>query len=136
MELTIFYSWQAKTDSKKNRYYIKNCIEKAYKMIQKETPSISFKLLESVNKESGSPAVASTIMDERIPNCDIFVADLSVTDPYSKLEILKNKFHKKKCRDVHQANNVMIEYGIAYKSIGKECIIGVLNSVFTISIFL
>ena len=128
MELTIFYSWQAKTDSKKNRYYIKNCIEKAYKMIQKETPSISFKLLESVNKESGSPAVASTIMDERIPNCDIFVADLSVTDPYSKLEILKNKFHKKKCRDVHQANNVMIEYGIAYKSIGKECIIGVLNS--------
>ena len=129
MKLTIFYSWQMKTDTKKNKNYIKDCIEKACKKIEQkpkpELKGISFELQEGRTGISGTPQIASTIMDERIPNCDIFIADLTVTDPLNYLE----RFYPKKWkRDVHQANNVMFEYGNAYKTVGERRIICVLNS--------
>lgn len=118
-----------KTDTKKNKNYIKDCIEKACKKIEQrpklELKGISFELQEGRSGISGTPQIASTIMDERIPNCDVFIADLTVTDPLNKLE----RFYPKKWkRDVHQANNVMFEYGNAYKSVGEKRIICVLNS--------
>jgi hypothetical protein len=127
MKLTIFYSWQAKTNIKKNKNYISTCIEKACKKVEKKRKNINFEIQEGENNISGTPQIATLIMDERIPNCNIFIADLSVTDPYALYEKFFNKIKTKK-RDVHQANNVMLEYGIAYKAIGSEVIIGVLNS--------
>jgi hypothetical protein len=129
MKYTVFYSWQMKTDTKKNKNYIKDCIEKACKKIEQkpkpELKGISFELQEGRSGISGTPQIARTIMDERIPNCDIFIADLTVTDPLNKL----TRFYPKKWkRDVHQANNVMFEYGNAYKSVGEKRIICVLNS--------
>jgi hypothetical protein len=118
-----------KTDPKKNKHYIKECIEKACRKIEQkpnpELKGISFKLQEGRSGISGTPQIVSTIMDDRIPNCDIFIADLTVTDPHNKLEKL---YPKKYRRDVHQANNVMFEYGNAYISVGEKRIICVLNS--------
>jgi hypothetical protein len=121
MEIKIFYSWQAKTGIKENRNYIYNCINKAIKKIKLD--DIKLELIQSADNKPGSPEIAHTIMDENIPNCDIFIADLSITDSLSYFE----KLFKRK-REIHQAINVIMEYGVAYHSIGKDRIIGVLNS--------
>ena len=72
MKLRIFYSWQSTTEGKYNRYFILNCIEKAAKNLNKtpEFKEIEFLILEGVRGEPGSPAVASKIIDERIPSRD------------------------------------------------------------------
>ncbi|MDD4685562.1 MAG: hypothetical protein PHD45_10070 [Bacteroidales bacterium] len=128
MDLEIFYSWQSKITPTKNRYYIKKCLKKAISKIeeQKKYPElngVNLILEEGVSGLPGSPPVASTIVDDRIPNCAIFIADLSVTDPLKDYEIKKK--HK---RGVHQALNVIFEYGVAYNAISSARIIGILNS--------
>lgn len=127
MDLIIFYSWQAKTLPKNNQHYIKNCIEKAIKKIKSQNKyielfDVDLILQEGIGKMPGSPQVATTIIN-RIQNCDIFITDLSITDPLTNDEI-KNSIK----RDVHRADNVLFEYGIAYDSISELRIIGVLNA--------
>jgi len=80
MEITIFYSWQTSTDTKYNKNFINKCLEKAIKKIntKPEFKNVKFKLIEAIRGEPGSPPVAAKIIDERIPNSDIFIADLSV----------------------------------------------------------
>ena len=87
MEIKIFYSWQTNTNTKYNKNFIYSSIEKAIKKTKAkpEFTSIDFKLLEGVRGESGSPPVASKINDERIPDCDIFIADLSVVNKIPSL---------------------------------------------------
>ena len=127
MKITIFYSWQSTTDPKYNKIFIKTCIEKATKEIKKKNPfkSIDFELQEGINKKPGSPSIADTIMDERIPNADIFIADLSIVNylPCWK-RILKLENNRKSFLN----NNVTLEYGIAYNALGKERIIGIINT--------
>lgn len=131
MKLTIFFSWQMSTLTKYNKYFILDCIKKSVKKLKTkpELKGIDFIIQEGVTKEPGSVQVASRIVDERIPNCDIFIADLSVVNHVGK----KTQFIKKLIRDKYkpfQNNNVMYEYGIAYDAIGEERIIGVLNNVY------
>jgi hypothetical protein len=81
MKISIFYSWQNSTDTKYNRYFIFQCIEKAINKIKQkpEFSSFEFDLLEGIRGEAGSPPVASRILDDRIPNSDIFISDLSIS---------------------------------------------------------
>lgn len=131
MEIKIFYSWQTNTNTKYNKNFIYSSIEKAIKKTKAkpEFASIDFKLLEGVRGESGSPPVASKINDERIPDCDIFIADLSVVNKIPSLvrTILKLFGYNLKPA---QNNNVINEHGVAYNALGYEKIIGVLNEVF------
>jgi len=132
MKITIFYSWQSRTDETYNKEFIRDCIRAALKQIRKnkgKLKDVTFELQEGIDKIAGSPPVASTIMDKRIPNCNIFIADLTVTDSLSDREKFLQFFAGKK-RQFHQANNVVIEYGIAYNAIGYNQIIGVLNSAY------
>ncbi|SMC95075.1 hypothetical protein [Pedobacter nyackensis] len=131
MKLKIFFSWQMTTDVKYNKRFILNCIEKAVKKLKNkpEFSNIEFIILEGITGEAGSPQVASLIVDERIPNCDIFIADLSVVNHISWLgreiqNLTGNKYKP------FQNNNVIYEYGVAYNSLGEQKIIGVLNSAF------
>lgn len=129
MKITIFYSWQSTTIGKYNRYFIKDCIEDAKKQIKKlpDFKSIDIEIQEGIAGESGSVAVASSITDKRIPDCDIFIADLSVINWVSKWKkYLKNIIGDK--YKPHQNNNVILEYGVAMNSVGLERIIGILNS--------
>lgn len=127
MELTIFYSWQSKTLRKKNKNYIDTCIKKAIKQIKRKNKyselfNVDFIIQEGISNVSGSPQVAATIID-RIKNCDIFIADLSITDPLTNEEITNSIK-----REVHRADNVLFEYGIAYNAISEFRIIGVSNA--------
>ncbi len=128
MKLTIFYSWQNTTEAKYNRYFILNCIKKAVKKLKNkpELKSIEFEIQEGISNEPGSPGVASKIIDERIPKCDIFIADLSVVNSLPNWKKKLQKLIGIKYKPV-QNNNVIFEYGVAYNKLGLERIIGVLN---------
>jgi len=131
MNITIFYSWQTTTDTKFNKSFIYSCIEKAIKKLQQKPTfkDVKFEIQEGIRGEPGSPPVASKITDERIPNCDIFIADLSVVNQVSKLSkfitnLLGDKFKP------FQNNNVINEHGIALNALGPEKIIHVLNNAY------
>lgn len=117
------------TETKYNKYFILDCIKKSVKKLKNkpELKDVEFIIQEGITGESGSVQVASKIADERIPNCDIFIADLSVINHINGF----NRFVRKITGDKYkpfQNNNVFYEYGIAYESIGEQRIIGILNN--------
>jgi hypothetical protein len=130
MKIKIFYSWQTDTASKINRNFIFDCIKKSVKAICKkpEFQNVDFEILEGVTNEPGSVAVANQITDERIPNCDIFIADLTVVN-----HLFPDSLSEEIIRDLKQSikpspnPNVLLEYGVAYRALGVEKIIGVIN---------
>ena len=130
MKLKIFFSWQMTTDSKYNKYFILDCIKKSVQNLKNkpELKGVEFIIQEGVNGETGSVQLASKIMDERIPNCDIFIADLSIINHNFSLQI-PVEFHEtlKKTIKPTPNPNVLLEYGVAYESIKEERIIGILN---------
>jgi hypothetical protein len=129
MKIKIFYSWQTTSNTKYNKNFILTCIEKAVKKVNKkpELKEIEFIILEGVRGEPGSPQVASKITDERIPNSDIFIADLSVVNHISGFKKFVRKIVNDKFKPF-QNNNVINEHGVASNAIGLEKMIGVLNS--------
>src|SRR5688572_8899193 len=129
MKLRIFYSWQTDTDPKDNRYFISSCIEKAVNRLTKspEFSNIEFEILDGVRGLPGSPRIASTITDERIPSSDIFIADLSIVNNVNGfIKFLQNIFGTKFKAQIN--NNVINEHGVALNALGLPKIIGVLNS--------
>ena len=119
------------TDTKFNKYFIHDCIKKSVKKVKKkpELRGVEFEILEGVTGEPGSVAVASKISNERIPKCDIFIADLSVVNYTNAFGRLIRKISKDPYKPF-QNNNVILEYGIAYSKLGEEKIIGILNNEF------
>jgi hypothetical protein len=128
MKLTLFFSWHS-TQTKYNKNFILSCIDKATKKISKtpEFKDAEFEVLEGVRGEPGSPQVAAKIIDERIPNCDVFIADLSVVNPEPRVSKVVNWFIRRKPK-LFQNNNVIYEHGVATNAIGLERIVGVLNT--------
>src|SRR5690606_5526695 len=120
-------SWQTTTNTKYNKNFILACIEKAVKKVNKkpELKEVGFIILEGVRGEPGSPQVASKITDERIPNSDIFIADLSVVNHISGFKKFVRKIVNDKFKPF-QNNNVINEHGVANNAIGLEKMIGVL----------
>lgn len=131
MKVTIFFSWQTTTEVKYNRRFIYTCIEKSIKKLKlkPEFKEINFDLQEGITGEAGSVKVASKIVDDRIPKCDIFIADLSVVNSMSKLAKRVMNFLGTNYKPF-QNNNVIYEYGVAYDSIGEQKIIAVLNKTY------
>lgn len=130
MKLKIFFSWQMTTESKYNKYFILDCIRKSAKNLEKrnELKGVEFIIQEGINGVPGSVQLASTIMDKRVPSCDIFIADLSIINHTFSSEI-PVEFHEtlKKTIKPTPNPNVLLEYGVAYESIKEDRIIGILN---------
>ncbi|MDP3468284.1 MAG: hypothetical protein Q8S11_08115 [Daejeonella sp.] len=131
MKIKIFYSWQTSTSTKYNKNFIQDSIEKAIRKLKKipETKDIEYVLQEGISNEPGSPPVAGKITDERIPNCDIFIADLSVTNKMPSPVVWILKKFKLPYRP-SQNTNVILEYGVALDAIKYERLIGVLNKAY------
>ncbi len=131
MKLRIFFSWQVTTTTTYNKNFILKCIEKATKDLKltPEFKEVEFIILEGVRGEPGSPPVASKIMDERIPSCDIFIADLSVVNSITSTQKFFRWLSGEKFKPF-QNNNVINEHGVASNALGFEKIIGVLNNVY------
>lgn len=122
MKLKIFYSWQS-ADKKHNKNFISDCIKDAGKKIKQipDFKKVEIEITDAIRDEIGQVAVADTIIQKVIPNCDIFIADL--TGP--KI----NKFVRWLFKTKTAPNpNVMAEYGVALNSLGKQRIISVINT--------
>ena len=121
MKVSIFYSWQSDLPNNKNRGMISNCIDKATKQLLKTCPKVTaFELEMDSRNESGTPDLVKNIF-EKIDNCDIFVADIS---------IINSNSHKENNERPTPNPNVLLELGYAAKTIGWSNIICVYNSEF------
>ena len=123
MKIKIFYSWQTTTNTKYNKNFISDSIKDTVKKIKQipDFKNIDFEIKDAVRGESGQVAIADTIIQKIIPECDIFIADLTA----SKVNKLVSFFFKTKPTP---NPNVMTEYGVALSSLGKQKIISILNA--------
>lgn len=128
MKVNIFYSWQNTTNRDYNHYFIRDCINEAVKIIERypEFQEVDFEFQDGVRGIAGTPSIANTIMNERIPECDIYIADLSIVNRSKLLERLAKENNEVYPLTIN--NNVLIEFGIAYHSLNSEQIICVLNN--------
>lgn len=133
MKINIFYSWQSSTNETYNKRFIRKCIDKAVIEINRSNQfqGIDINVTDATRGESGSPEVASTIIDNKIPNCDIFIADLSVVNYLEEdiIDLIKSKWPTYKHK-FYQNNNVLHEYGVAIPIISRKRIIGILNNAY------
>lgn len=117
MSQNIFYSWQSDNDQKVTRYFIKDALEKAIKVVDEKTGiEEPIRLDQDTQDVPGSPEIVSTIF-RKIESCAIFVADLSFIGVSTSEKNTPNP-------------NVLIELGYAYKAIGSSKIITVMNEHF------
>ncbi len=122
-EITVFYAWQTDRDKKANRYLIQDAAERAIKRLTK-APTIPYDLRFDHDTKDipGMPAITDTIL-QKIEQAGIFLADLTYvaeTDPAEcegRSKPLPNP-------------NVLFELGYAFKVLGHERIICVMNTAY------
>lgn len=122
-EFTVFYAWQADRDKKSNRYLIQKAAEEALERIGKDsTTGCSMILDHDTLDVPGTPAVTDTIL-QKIGKATIFLADLTYvaqtepSDATGKKKSVPNP-------------NVLFELGYAFKVLGSERIICVMNDAY------
>jgi hypothetical protein len=120
MANTIFFSWQADTQTLSSRNLIERALERAISRIEKDA-SVEQAVRElEVDRDTkdvaGSPPIVDTIF-KKIDQAAVFVADLT--------------FIGKRLDGRPTPNpNVLIEYGWALKSLGYSRIVPVMNTAF------
>ena len=131
MKLVVFFSWQSDIDTNKlhNKNFLCECINCAIKNIENkgQLKNIFFEFQESTSNISGNPPI-SRILDDRIANCDIFIADLSIVDSYSCLEMFIRRWRKVTTKRGPN-NNVYGEYNKALANHSDEQIITIMNTI-------
>lgn len=122
LPLIIFYSWQSKTDEKKNRYFIREAAQKAIDLIKQENKpeylNIALEVQDSTRGVPGTPDIPATIK-QRIRDCDIFLSDITM---------IKDPDVQKDLPEPHYSNNVLLELGFAQSVVDSDRIITVLNN--------
>lgn len=121
MPKSVFYSWQSDLPTNVNRNFIRSCLDRAVKAINKELAIADAKreplqTEDGVKGIPGTPDVANMIF-ERIDQCDILVADISIIGKIPKGRRTPNP-------------NVMIEYGRATNVLTDQRILTVFNEAF------
>lgn len=115
--MKIFYSWQSDLPNSENRNFIQGCIDKT---IKKFKDIIEITADRDTKDKLGAPDITKTIF-EKIDECDLFVADISITN-------------KSKCKFLRTGSrptpnpNVLIELGYAVKTLNWDRIICVYNT--------
>ena len=118
----VFYAWSSDNDHRVCRGFIFEALNKACKQITAELEEAGrpVELDHDTKGATGSPAITETI-EKKIKECDVFVADLTPTYVQNREDgparIVPNP-------------NVMYELGYAYRSVGSDRIIAVLNTAF------
>ena len=110
----VFYSWQSDSNSKYNRNFIENALEKAIKEVNKQ---ISDGPMISLDKDTrdvpGSPDITPTIM-QKIDRSICFVADVTPITNVNEKQISNP--------------NVMFELGYALSTLSYERVIIICNT--------
>ena len=115
--MIVFYSWQNDINGKFNRNFIKDCLERAIKLLNQELNIQDALRLEHDTKGvGGSPDIVNTIL-EKIEGCDVFIGDITFIAKSNDSKYCPNP-------------NVLIELGYALKCLGDGRVINVMNSAF------
>ncbi|MGB3790561.1 MAG: hypothetical protein WA949_21315 [Phormidesmis sp.] len=117
MAISVFYSWQSEHPESTNRYFIRDALKKAMRVIQQEygldeRPEID----HDTKGKPGIPDIVNTIFS-KIEVSSAFVADVSFTSESTEGRLCANA-------------NVLIELGFALSSLGDERLILVMNDAF------
>src|SRR6266446_4696108 len=117
MNIKIFYSWQSDIDRKFNRNFIKDCLERTIKKLNKSlTVEEAIRLDHDTKDVTGSPDIANTIL-QKIDECDVFIGDITFVSKSEKGRCFSNP-------------NVLIELGYALKSLSDGRLLNVMNTAF------
>jgi hypothetical protein len=110
---TVFYAWQSDTDSKCNRYFIRDALRSALLQLSRdETVEDSPRLDHDTDGVPGTPSISDTIF-EKIAKSRIFVGDVTSIG---------------ECGKKRPPNpNVMIELGYALHAVSSENVLLVMN---------
>jgi hypothetical protein len=99
---TIFYSWQSDLPNSANRTFIQSCLERATKELGREG---ELKVDPRLDRDTQGAADIAGEIYQKIDQCQVFVADVSIVNKYAKLK-----------DDPYRAlpnANVMLELGYA-----------------------
>jgi hypothetical protein len=117
MAHSVFYSWQSDSPSKTNRFFIRDCISKAIKELNKEAHiDDAVRLDQDTAGVPGTPDIATTIFN-KITASQLFLADLSFCSQSAAGKMSPNP-------------NVLIELGYAFSAIGNARVVCVMNTAF------
>ncbi len=116
--MIIFYSWQSDIDAKYNRNFIKECLERAIKLLNEELKiEEPLRLDHDTKNVQGTPDIVSTILN-KIEKSDIFIGDITfIAKTVDSKKLVSNP-------------NVMIELGYALNALRDNRIINVMNTAF------
>lgn len=110
----IFYSWQSDAPEDDCRYFIRDALKQAVKILKRDDEVIPAPRLDSDTSDvAGMPDVAATIYS-KVTTSAVFVADLT----------LVARAGAKKCPNA----NVALELGYAAAEIGWSRLVGVMNT--------
>jgi hypothetical protein len=117
MAISVFYSWQSELPKCVTRYFIRDALKEAMRVIQREygleeRPEID----HDIKGIPGIPDIVHTVFS-KIEASSAFVADVSFTSKSTKGRLCANP-------------NVLIELGFALHSLGDERLILVMNDEF------
>lgn len=117
MANTVFFAWQADTQTGNNKTFIWDAIEEAAKHCTiLGQPELSPRPEVDTKGVPGTPNIVETIF-RRIGECSVFIADLTFIGSSSNGRKMSNP-------------NVLLELGFAAKSIGWDRTILVMNGAF------
>ena len=113
----VFYSWQSDLPNSTNRGFIETALERAIKSICNDDSIQVEPVIDRDTKDvPGSPDIAETIFN-KIDKAAVFICDVSIINSGSKSRLTPNP-------------NVLIELGYAFKALGSERVILVMNTEF------
>jgi hypothetical protein len=120
MPNTIFFSWQADTETTTGRNFIERSLERAASRIGHDTDVEDAARDLSIDRDTkdvpGSPPIVETIF-QKIDKASVFVPDLTFVGSRLDGRPMPNP-------------NVLIEYGWALKSLGHGRIVPIMNTAF------
>ena len=121
MEVTVFYAWQADRSAKTNRCFIRDAAKVACERITRDAVTPWSVTLDSDTQGVAGMCDIPNTIQEKIQNCDIFLADLSFVgrtdDARGDTKQMPNL-------------NVLFELGFAAKCHGFGVLVGVINEAF------
>ena len=115
-KINIFFSWQTDTDQNNTKQFLLRSLKKAKADLD---GVVDVTISEDMRDQSGAQDIADTVL-KSIDKCNIFVADLTIVNKYTK--------EKKEVDKATPNPNVMYELGYAVKTLGWDNIICVANT--------
>lgn len=120
MKLNIFFSWQTQTNDQgfNNKEFLIECINSVCNEIQDKgtLKNIFFDFHEGLRGMPGTPSVSDKMM-EQIDNCDIFIGDMTITQPNNLFLKFGKILHVLKGLRREPNSNV---YGEFHRALGKS----------------